>query len=72
MHHIRSRCLLIAEEALKRKCFFRWSTPDQAAAEISQDIKAIGRRNVAVGKVISSHTGRETGVSILRGMDIDH
>ena len=69
--HIRSRCLIIVEEALKRKCFFRWSGPDQAASEISKDIKNIGRRNVAVGKVISSHTGRKTGVSILRGMGID-
>ena len=69
--HIRSRCLRIVEEALERKCFFRWSGPDQAAKEISSDIKAIGRRKVAVGKVISSHTGRKTGVSILRGMGID-
>ena len=69
--HIRSRCLRIVEEALERKCFFRWSGPDQAAKEISLDIKAIGRRKVAVGKVISSHTGRKTGVSILRGMGID-
>ena len=69
--HIRSRCLRIVEEALEQKCFFRWSGPDQVAKEISLDIKAIGRRKVAVGKVISSHTGRKTGVSILRGMGID-
>jgi len=59
------------KEALERECFFRWSGPDEAVGEISKDIKLVGLREVAVGKVVSSHTGRKTGVSVMRAMGVE-
>ena len=69
--HIRTQCINIVKEALERECFFRWSGPDEAAGEISKDIKSVGLREVAVGKVVSSHTGRKTGVSVMRAMGVE-
>ena len=69
--HIRTRCINIVKEALERECFFRWSGPDEAVGEISKDIKLVGLREVAVGKVVSSHTGRKTGVSVMRAMGVE-
>ena len=39
--------------------------------KISKDIKSVGLHEVVVGKVVSSHTGRKIGVSVMRAMGVE-